>query len=359
MAAAGVAPDPTPPPARAAMPEIKDAEVAGAVGLLSGTVVSQLQGTGVGGDGVPVLALHMARVDVTGLDNAVYFEIARGDSPDSPFRQGIMHVYKAGGGLRLRVMDFASAQQGNGVVGLWLAPEVFPPMDVSALVTNVELGLTKEGDVLSGRTGQRFPTTRHGAWEIESAVSFAKDKVVLDDRGFAADGRQVFGEGTPGSKRGAITLRPQPVTARVARMETGVVAIDLAPPKPGATVLQPGMTGFVHFSGWLLDGTLIGTSRQGEGKPQAFTLPGRMIAGWNQGMPGMTVGVKRRLYVPPGMGFGSSGSRDGRVPPDAWLTFEVECMFAEEAKAPIPGFTPPAPGAAPANPAAPAGGSGK
>ncbi|MGQ0628306.1 MAG: hypothetical protein ACT4PL_09445, partial [Phycisphaerales bacterium] len=96
----------TPVPVRAPLPEIKDADVAAAFALLNGSFVSTLQGTGAVPEGVPPITLHMARVDITGLDNAAYFEVARADSPYAPFRQGILHVYKKEGVLRLRLMDF-------------------------------------------------------------------------------------------------------------------------------------------------------------------------------------------------------------------------------------------------------------
>lgn len=49
---------------------------------------------------------------------------------------------------------------------------------------------------------------------------------------------------------------------------------------------------------------------------------GTLIPGFDQGVRGMRAGGKRRIYVPPSMAYGSSGS--GTVPPNASLVFEVE-----------------------------------
>jgi FKBP-type peptidyl-prolyl cis-trans isomerase FkpA len=51
---------------------------------------------------------------------------------------------------------------------------------------------------------------------------------------------------------------------------------------------------------------------------------GSLIPGFDQGVRGMRVGGRRRMYVPPSMAYGSSGTRDGSVPPNASIVFEVE-----------------------------------
>lgn len=114
-----------------------------------------------------------------------------------------------------------------------------------------------------------------------------------------------------------LTTTPQPAPAVELKMEdlkvgTGAEAVD-------------GRTITVNYTGWLTDGTEFDSS---VGKqPFTFTLgAGQVISGWDRGVKGMRVGGKRKLTIPPDLGYGPQGTPGGPIPPNATLVFEVELL---------------------------------
>jgi len=94
-------------------------------------------------------------------------------------------------------------------------------------------------------------------------------------------------------------------------------------------IVRPGQLLRLHATGWLSDGTKFWSSRDGDHGPLDMPLrggKGGVIDGWMDGIPGMRVGGKRKLWVPAELGYGPSGFGSS-IPPDSDLVFEIE-VFA-------------------------------
>jgi FKBP-type peptidyl-prolyl cis-trans isomerase FkpA len=119
----------------------------------------------------------------------------------------------------------------------------------------------------------------------------------------------------------------------------GLKYIDLTVGTGAVAVTGENLT--VQYTGWLSTcGKPFDTSRGRQ--PFTFQLgKGAVIAGWDEGLPGMMVGGKRVLIIPSDLAYGPSGQQDPNtgvqvIPPNATLVFEIELTKVAPGPKPSP-----------------------
>jgi peptidylprolyl isomerase len=83
----------------------------------------------------------------------------------------------------------------------------------------------------------------------------------------------------------------------------------------------------VHYAGSLANGTQF-DANAAPSAPFVFRVgTGQVISGWDQGVPGMRVGGRRQLIIPPALGYGAAAN--GPIPRNSILVFTVEVVAAQ------------------------------
>lgn len=107
------------------------------------------------------------------------------------------------------------------------------------------------------------------------------------------------------------------------KMDTKLIIEDI---KIGDGIeVKSGDTVVMHYTGTLENGTKFDSSVDRNQPFETQIGVGQVIKGWDQGVPGMKIGGKRKLTIPSELGYGSAGA-GGVIPPNATLIFEVELL---------------------------------
>lgn len=123
-----------------------------------------------------------------------------------------------------------------------------------------------------------------------------------------------------------IGLSLNPIHSAASKTTTTDSGLQIVEVKEGTgTLPKAGDIVRVHYTGTLPDGTKFDSSRD-RNEPFQFTLgEGQVIKGWDEGISTMKVGGRRKIIIPPELGYGSRGA-GATIPANATLHFDVELI---------------------------------
>ena len=128
--------------------------------------------------------------------------------------------------------------------------------------------------------------------------------------------------------RPAIQPPPEPVyivkDKNVVTTPTGLRYVDLI--TGAGKSPKRGQTAVVRYVGRLANETVFDDSHKKEDPLECMLGAGRFLRGWEEGLSSMKVGGKRKLIIPPRLGYGRAGNRKMAIPPNAYVIIEIALL---------------------------------
>ncbi|HET6574973.1 MAG TPA: FKBP-type peptidyl-prolyl cis-trans isomerase [Fimbriiglobus sp.] len=220
----------------------------------------------------------------------------------------------------------ARSGSASSAVPFTVSDDQTPAGDLTVTATSSDTGLIPLNGIALAGTGADRTTTitpaagRTGSAVVTLTVRDAGGLTAFDAFAVTVSPPLASPSSIPQDGSGLTSTLPPVNAAEWQTQANGLKTWDVTE-GTGAEV-QPGSTVTIHYRGWLLDGTVFDSSAN-RGQPSTFDLDG-LIDGWKQGIPGMTEGGTRRLYIPASLAYGAAG-RPG-IPPNSDLVFEIQLI---------------------------------
>jgi peptidylprolyl isomerase len=120
-----------------------------------------------------------------------------------------------------------------------------------------------------------------------------------------------------------ITYPGEPTENETVKTKSGLEYVDIV--QGSGEFPQPGNKVTVHYTGYLFDAKKFDSSLD-RNEPFTFTIGySQVIKGWDEGVASMKAGGKRKLIIPPELGYGQRGAGTV-IPPNAQLIFDIELL---------------------------------
>lgn len=279
------------------------------------------------GEDAAVLWMHMLPFETELLGRAIYVEMHADGTPWEPVRQAIFRVYRYGDELRLRTYEFRDPERARMLSSLWLAPDHMPLGEIrpDELLATRDLRFERASGGYAGQTVQPYPTPDSGSVEVSSSMRVRPDRIVSEDTFYGVDAAPIPGTGPITWERGTL-----PASVDVG--EDGLVVITLEEGKTDDPPTDEGDIVFLNYEAWRTNGDIFDSTWE-RGLAMRVAYPLRVVGGFKKGIEPIFEGVRRKLIIPPELGFGDAVMQN--LPAGSTLIFHIHIIRVEQTD-PIP-----------------------
>ena len=276
-------------------------------------ISDMLAGSWVSADGSRRLTYRP--VNVPGMGDVLLMDTGDGIDARNPALKRVLRLFATDAGIRIRYYRVGSTNISRLLASYDMLERLVGEALADCLVPIADFMVTEGPAGVVAQTAHPFPIDRDDAVEERIRYELNGDslKTVITFIDRKGDARNIETAYTKGEDRRNMQM-----------FEGGLVVISDGAGE-GEGVKEGDRIG-VHYYGMLTSGVKFDASYDRD-TIFGYEFPGRVIQGWQQGLAGMKVGERRRLIIPPALGYGSRDN--GPIPAGSTLVFDVECVLIE------------------------------